>query len=323
MGTWIRNVPVIRVVDGDTLKVMLNGQREFLRLHCVDTEESFPCGTKPVTNAGIAASEMAKNYFTKPDGELTEIDVEFDGHEPLEVCLEKYRDSHGRIICYVYKDGVNYNTWLIREGWSPYFIKYGRSIFYHQQMMEAEAQAQAHHRIIWEPHTHHNGAFRNYDLLMSWWTLRDSIIQDYRLNGVRSGVLSVRLDYPKIIAAATEEEWITIFCDLQDGVTKWIGSGALIHTGSKDHILKLWIPEAKNDKNAPIVQLIQKRYSGLGRGYVYVSGKAVMYRDKPEITLIDLKQISDFCPIFPPPNSGAIEPENNSTKPATILDYNS
>ena len=299
MGTWIKDLQVTKVVDGDTLKVLLNGKREFLRLHCVDTEESFPCGTKPVTNAGIASSEMAIQYFTNADGELTQVDVEFDGDEPVEVCLEKYRDSHGRIICYIHKEGENYNTWLIREGWSPYFIKYGRSIFYHQQMMEAEAEAQAYHRIIWDPSTNQNGAFRNYELLMSWWTLRDSIIQDYRLNGIRAGVLSVRLDYPKILAAAAEEEWITIFCDLQDGVTKWIGSGALIHTGSKDHILKLWVPEAKNDKNAPLVQLIQKRYSGLGRGYVYVSGKAVMYRDKPEITLTDLKQISDFCPIFP------------------------
>jgi len=27
------------------------------------------------------------------------------------------------------------------EGWSPYFVKYGRSRLYHGQFMEAEAQA--------------------------------------------------------------------------------------------------------------------------------------------------------------------------------------
>ncbi len=298
MGTRVRNIKVTRVVDGDTIKVLLNGQREFLRLHCVDTEESFPAGTKPVTQAGIAASEMAKQYFSDSEGELIHVDLEFDDDDPLEVCLEKFRDSHGRLICYIYKGDENYNLQLIQEGWSPYFIKYGRSRLYHQQMMKAEAQAQAHNRIIWDPTTNQNGAFRNYNLLMSWWTLRDSIIQDYRHHGIPAGVLSVRLDYPKILAAADQEDWITIFCDLQDGVTKWIGSGALIHTGSKDHIVKLWIPEAKNGQNSAIVQLIQKRYAGLGRGYVYVSGKVVMYRDKPEIPLTDLKQISDFCPIF-------------------------
>ncbi|MGL5081892.1 MAG: thermonuclease family protein [Microcoleaceae cyanobacterium] len=301
MGTRIKNLQVTRVVDGDTIKVLLNNQREFLRLHCVDTEESFPNGTKPVTEAGIAATEMAKQYFSASEDELVQVDLEFDGNESVEVCLEKYRDGHGRLICYVHKadencNFENYNLKLVREGWSPYFIKYGRSQEYHQQMMNAEAEAQAHHKVIWHPDNHHNGMGRNYDLLMPWWSLRDSITQDYRINGIPVGVLSVRLDYPQILSAAAQGKWVTIFCDLQDGVTKWIGSGALIHTGSKDHIVKLWIPEAKLEKNAPLVHLIQRRYSGLGRGYVYISGRVVMYRDKPEVTLTNICQISDFCP---------------------------
>jgi micrococcal nuclease len=296
VGTRIRNLPVTKVVDGDTIKVLLNGQREFLRLHCIDTEESFSNGTKPVTEVGVAATEMAKQYFTNETGSLVHVDVEFDSDHPIDVCLEKYRDNHGRLICYVHKGADHYNLKVIKEGWSPYYTKYGRSQEYHQQMVEAEAEAQAFHRNIWNPDSNHNGASRNYNLLISWWSLRDSVIQDYRCYGRAAGVFSVRLDYPKILAAAEKNEQITIFCDLQDGVTKWIGSGALIHTGSKDHILKLWIPEAKYQKNAPLVQLIQKRYAGLGRGYVYVQGQVIMYRDKPEITLTDLKQLSDFCP---------------------------
>ncbi|NJK38737.1 MAG: thermonuclease family protein [Oscillatoriales cyanobacterium RM2_1_1] len=297
MGTRVGNLQVTRVIDGDTIKVLLNGQQEFLRLHCVDTEESFSNGTKPVTDVGIASTEMAKRYFSDSNGNLSQVDLEFDGNELLEICLEKYRDGYGRLICYVHRDGENYNLKTIREGWSPYFIKYGRSQEYHQQMMQAEAEAQAHQRMIWHPDNHHHhGIGRNYELLMPWWSLRDSITQDYHLNGIPAGVFSVRLDYPKILEAAVAEAWVTIFCDLQDGITKWIGSGALIHTGSKDHIVKLWVPEAKLEKNAGLVHLIQRRYAGLGRGYAYVSGYVVMYRDKPEITLTDLRQISDFCP---------------------------
>lgn len=296
MGTRIRNLQVTKVVDGDTIKVLLNGQREFLRLHCIDTEESFSNGTKPVTQVGVAATKMAKQYFTSANGSLVHVDVEFDSDHPIAVCLEKHRDNHGRLICYVHKGADHYNLRVIKEGWSPYYTKYGRSQEYHQQMTEAEAIAQAYHRNIWNPDVNHNSASRNYNLLISWWSLRDSVIQDYRCYGRAAGALSVRLDYPKILAAAERNEQITIFCDLQDGITKWIGSGALIHTGSKDHILKLWIPEAKYQKNAPLVQLIQKRYAGLGRGYVYVQGIVMMYRDKPEITLTDLKQLSDFCP---------------------------
>jgi len=296
VGTRLKNLPVTRVVDGDTIKVLLNGRREFLRLHCVDTEESFDNGSKPVTQTGIEATEMAKQYFTEPDGKLTTVDVEFDSDDPLDVCLDMYRDTHGRLICYVHKGDENYNIRLIEDGWSPYYIKYGRSQLYHRQMMEAESLAQANHRLIWHPLPHHGKPFRNYELLAAWWALRDGMIQDYRCHGKLAGALSVRFNYPEILAAATQEDWITVFCDLQDGITKWIGNGALIHTGSKDHILKLWIPEAKHDKNAPIVQLINRRYSGLGRGYVYVSGKVVMYRDKPEITLTLIQQLSDFCP---------------------------
>ncbi len=296
MGTRIRNLEVTKVVDGDTIKVALNGQREFLRLHCIDTEESFSNGTKPVTQLGIASTKMAKQYFTHADGSFVNVDIEFDSDDSVEACLDKYRDNHGRLICYVHKGAENYNLKTIREGWSPYYTKYGRSQEYHQQMVEAEAQAQAHHLKIWNPDANPQSASRNYNLLMAWWSLRDSVIQDYRCYGRPAGALSVRLDFPKIIAAAEKQVEIIIFCDLQDGITKWIGSGALIHTGSKDHIIKLWIPEAKFEKNAPLVQLIQKRYAGLGRGYVYVRGQVIMYRDKPEITLTDLRQLSDFCP---------------------------
>ena len=296
MATRIKNLQVTRVVDGDTIKVLLNDKREFLRLDCVDTEEIIAHDCKPITTAGRKAAIMAKQYFTDSHGNLTQVDIEFDGYEPAEECLEKYRDHHGRLICYVFKNGENYNLKLIREGWSPYYIKYGRSSLYHAEMMAAEAEAQAYNRIIWNPHTNEHSASRHYDILIPWWSLRDSVIEDYRQYGKASGVLSVRLDYPHIIAAAKAQQWITVFCDLQDGITKWIGNSALIHTGTKDHSLKLWIPEATSEQYAPIVQLINKRYAGLGRGYVYISGQVVMYRDKPEITLTQLNQLSDFCP---------------------------
>ncbi|CDM94550.1 MAG: thermonuclease family protein [Limnospira sp. PMC 1291.21] len=296
MGTRINNLQVTKVVDGDTIKVLLNGRREPLRLHCVDTEESFAKGSKPVTQTGIEASAMAKKYFTEADGTLTQVDLEFDSHDSLKVCLDKYRDTYGRLICYVHKGDDNYNLRLIQEGWSPYYIKYGRSQFYHRQMMEAEAIAQSHNLIIWNRNLPQNKPFRDYELLSCWWSLRDSIIQDYRHHGKTAGVLSVRFDYPEILAAAASQQWITVFCDLQDGITKWIGNSALIHTGSKDHIIKLWIPEAKSDKNAPIVRLINRRYAGLGRGYVYITGRVIMYRDKPEITINHPQQLSDFCP---------------------------
>lgn len=294
MATRIQNLQITQVVDGDTIKVSLNGKTESLRLICVDTEESYSGGSKPVTVAGKEASEMAKKYFATEDGGLAKVDIEFDTDDPIEVAVEKHRDHYGRLLCYVHKGEENYNLKLIVEGWSPYFVKYGRSRLYHRQMTEAEAVAKAYNLMIWNQNTNAKIPSRNYANLLPWWSMRASIVEEFRLSEATAEVFSVNLDYPKILAASETAKSITIFCDLQAGINKWIGGNALIYAGSFEHKLDLWIPDAETDQMAPLKRLIDKRYAGLGRGYVYVSGKVEQYKGKPQIVLRDIKQLSDF-----------------------------
>lgn len=294
MATRIQNLQITQVVDGDTIKVSINGKIESLRLICVDTEESHSGGSKPVTAAGKAASEMAKKYFSTADGGLTQVDIEFDTHDPIEIALEKHRDNYDRLLCYVYKGEENYNLKLIAEGWSPYFVKYGRSRLYHRQMTEAEAAAKAYNLVIWNPNTNAKVPSRNYANLLPWWSMRASIVEEFRLSGATAVAFSVRLDYPKILAASETAKSITIFCDLQAGIHKWIGNNALIYAGSIDRKLDLWIPDAETETMAPLKRLIDKRYAGQGRGYVYISGKVEQYKGKPQIVLRDINQLSDF-----------------------------
>ena len=294
MATRIPNLQVTKVVDGDSIKISLNGKTESLRLICVDTEESHSGGSKPVTAAGKAASEMAKKYFARDGGGLAQIDIEFDTDDAVEVALQKHRDNYGRLLCYVHKDGENYNIKLIEEGWSPYFVKYGRSRLYHRQMTEAESAAKAYNLMIWNPITNAKIPSRNYGNLLPWWSMRGSIVEEFRLSEATAGALSLRLHYPKILVASERAKSITIFCDLQAGINKWIGGSALIYAGSVYYKLDLWIPDAETDEMAPLKRLIEKRYAGLGRGYVYVSGKVEQYKGKPQIVLKDIKQLSDF-----------------------------
>lgn len=294
MATRIQNLQITQVVDGDTIKVSFNGKIESLRLICVDTEESHLGGSKPVTAAGKAASEMAKKYFATANGELTQVDIEFDTDDPIEIAVEKHRDNYDRLLCYVYKGEENYNLKLIAEGWSPYFVKYGRSRLYHRQMTEAEAAAKAYNLVIWNPNTNAKVPSRNYANLLAWWSMRASIVEEFRLSGATAVAFSVRLDYPKILAASETAKYITIFCDLQAGIHKWIGNNALIYAGSIDRKLDLWIPDAETEMMAPLKRLIDKRYAGQGRGYVYISGKVEQYKGKPQIVLRDIKQLSDF-----------------------------
>lgn len=294
MGTQINDLPVTKITDGDTIKVQLRGEVESIRLACVDTEESLPGGGKPVTNAGKAASAMAKEYFAKADGSLISVSLEFDTDDPVDVSLNKHRDNYGRLIAYVHKGDENYNLKLLREGFSPYFVKYGRSRVYHEAFMAAEAQAQAHEHVIWDPLFNSGGPSRDYRTLLPWWSMRDGIVQDYRTDPRAANALSVRLDYRKILEAAAEREHVTVLCDIQQGVERWPGDGALIFAGSKHHRFNLWIPNATSAGSASIIRLIERRYAGEGqRGYVYVCGEAKTFNDTPEIVLKSISQLSD------------------------------
>jgi micrococcal nuclease len=202
MATRIQNLQITKVVDGDTVKVDIDGKNESLRLICVDTEESYSGGSKPVTVAGKEASEMAKQYFATEDGGLAKIDIEFDTDDPIEIAVEKHRDNYGRLLCYVYKGEENYNLKLIQEGWSPYFLKYGRSRLYHRSMTEAEAIAKAYNLVIWNPITNAKVPSRNYGHLLPWWSMRGSIVEEFRLSQATGGAFSLKLDYPKILEAS-------------------------------------------------------------------------------------------------------------------------
>ena len=305
-GTTIEGLKLIKVIDGDTVKVEINGKPESLRLACLDTEESWAGGSKPVTNAGKLASKWAKEHFgVKEDGFPAEgaeikVDIEFDTNDPLHVCLQKHRGNYGRLICYVYKDNVNYNLEAIKTGWSPYFVKYGRSRLYHDEFLSAEAVAQAGGAAVWNPETNAGGKTRDYEALIPWWHFRESIVQDFRRFGLQAGVQSVRLDYEDIMETAKNGNEITVFCDLQGGINRRPGNGALVYAGSIKHKFNLWIPGSDSASSQEILNLIETRYSGRGRGYVYVSGKASLYPQneygKPQIVLTAASQLSDRPP---------------------------
>ncbi len=296
MGTIIKDLQVTRVIDGDTLYVLIDDREEMLRLVCVDTEESQLYGSKPVTKAGHLATEYAKTFFMKDSNSFHKVDIEFDRKDPKEDCLRECRDNYGRLLCYVHKEGINYNIKVVQEGYSPYFLKYGRSRVYLREFMEAEFEAQSKQLVIWNPLTNMGGASRNYPYLIAWWSLRAGIIQHYRRMVDRDKVPNPRENYKKILEAMESGKDITIFCDIGEGVERKAGKGTLIYAGSKYCKFKLWIEDRYCEMGMKIIRLIETRYGNGGRGYAYVSGKVTGHKGRPEIILTDVKQISDFPP---------------------------
>lgn len=296
MGTRIENLALTKVVDGDTVKVMLDDTEESLRLAAIDTEESLSGSSKPITAAGRAASEFAKSYFSAAGGGLATVDIEFDTDDPVEVCLRKHRGNYGRLICYVFKDGENYNHRTIAEGWSPYFSKYGRSRLYHDRLVAAEASAQPDRKGVWNPEVNAGGPSRDYGTLLPWWGFRASLVEDFRRRGAAAGALSVRLDYDAVAESAANGDSVTVFCDLQGGIDKRVGGGAVIFAGSQQHRFNLWIPDAETPTAQRIIRAVEGRYAGRGRGYIYVSGEASEFRGTPQIVLSDRDQFADAPP---------------------------
>jgi endonuclease YncB( thermonuclease family) len=104
---------VTRVVDGDTLKVMIDGKEETVRLCGVDTPETVH-QSKPVEDGGIEASDFTKQLTGK------QIILTYD---------EKPRDFFGRLLAYVWLESDNgqlicWNVELIRQGHSELYTKY-------------------------------------------------------------------------------------------------------------------------------------------------------------------------------------------------------
>jgi micrococcal nuclease len=96
-------VPVVDIVDGDTIEVLVNGTTEDVRYIGIDTPESVAPG-EPVECYGRQASAA--------NAELVEgenVRLEFDAER---------RDQYGRMLAYVYVDDLFVNAELLREGYA-------------------------------------------------------------------------------------------------------------------------------------------------------------------------------------------------------------
>lgn len=96
---------VVRVVDGDTIRVRLGGIEERVRYIGVDTPETVKPGS-PVQCYGKAASAFNARVLRDRS-----VRLEFDAER---------RDRYGRLLAYVYRepDGLFVNAELVRRGYA-------------------------------------------------------------------------------------------------------------------------------------------------------------------------------------------------------------
>ena len=126
---------VLRVVDGDTIRVRLDGRTERVRYIGVDTPESVKPGT-PVQcfakRASAANAALVAGRSVRLVGDV------------------ERRDRYGGLLAYVYRepDGAFVNARLVRDGYArPLTI--APNVAHARELADLARQARRAHRGLW------------------------------------------------------------------------------------------------------------------------------------------------------------------------------
>jgi micrococcal nuclease len=126
---------VLRVVDGDTIRVRLDGRSEPVRYIGVDTPESVKPGTPVQCFAKRAAAANAALVA---------------GREVRLVGDVEQRDRYGRLLAYVYRepDGAFVNAALVRDGYAR-TLTIAPNVAHAHQLAELARTARESGRGLW------------------------------------------------------------------------------------------------------------------------------------------------------------------------------
>lgn len=129
------------VVDGDTIKVDMDGKPETLRLIGMDTPETVD-PRKPVQCFGKEASNKAKEYLQDKS-----VHLEADNSQGE-------RDKYNRLLRYVFfEDGTSFNKLMIGEGYAHEYTYQSNPYKYQMEYKEAEKSARENQKGLWDVNT--------------------------------------------------------------------------------------------------------------------------------------------------------------------------
>ncbi len=131
---------VTEVVDGDTVKLNINGTIETLRLIGLDTPETVD-PRKEVQCFGKEASNKGKELLNGKKVRLEKDSTQDD------------KDKYGRTLAYIYTEsGIFYNKYMIEQGYAHEYT-YNSAYKYQAEFKQAEKNAEANKVGLWSPST--------------------------------------------------------------------------------------------------------------------------------------------------------------------------
>ena len=132
-STGRAQVRVVEVVDGDTIRVDLDGRETAVRLIGIDTPER----DGPYTSRECYGEEASRFTLDSLGGRTVEL--EFD---------VEHTDRFGRTLAYVWLDGALFNERLVRSGYAV-VTTFPPNVRYVERLTAAQRRARDEQRGLW------------------------------------------------------------------------------------------------------------------------------------------------------------------------------
>ena len=279
------------IVDGDTVRA--KGMDAAIRIVGIDTEELYRDqrdrdgaeadfvayatrkrgkSLKPVkygTPLGHAAKDFAIKFF----GDVEQLLFIHDKDD-------QPRGYYGRHVGHtlVDRDGdghfeQNFAVEMVRNGFSPYYTKYGYSEMFHDEFQAAEKEARKAKSGMWQNGPDAVGHYPDYPERLEWWHRRGETLARYKSEHgedpsyFRMGIESDLKRLKQALAEGTSDT-LTVFGTLRvpDRRNNGGGIGKISHSHQKDVAL-VWDPETHTDGEKEDLNTFEGEY-------VYVRGRA-------------------------------------------------
>lgn len=134
--TAISATTVVKVIDGDTLEVLIDGKKEKVRVIGINTPETVD-PRRPVECFGKEASNHAKSLLS---GQTVTLES-----DPT----QDNKDKYGRLLRYVnLPDGTDFGLTMISEGYA-YEYTYEVPYKYQTQYKKAQLEAEKGEKGLW------------------------------------------------------------------------------------------------------------------------------------------------------------------------------
>lgn len=292
---------VSKILDGDTFR--FEGLDKSTRLMGIDTEETFKDSDAEMKVNDIS-SYWAEYYAHKKDSSNKPAKIEspfgydtwqwtkelFKDVVKVRIEVDDYKrviDMFNRYLVYIIairEDGTefNYNIECVKQGYSPYFSKYGYVARFDKEFKAAQKYAQDNKLGIWSGK---ELCYPDYYERLKWWDKRGDQIRKFETEYAgKPGYYSMldQSDFNKLVKHVGDS--ITIF-----------GTISRVITDNNPYIAKLEINEYDTidlvffKQNMELVKEL-KLDDPVGY-YIYAKGKLTEYKGKKQLIIEDKSQV--------------------------------